>query len=249
MIRFLPLLFACIAWFLVAPDGPSAAAEDSVQSGREALRRFWGYPWYDAPKDALRPVDPPKESRAEYHSSAPSSGSEGGVLRLLVWCCIAVLLVAVAWLLAKFFLNREADAEDEAEQASTAARIEALPFSVKPGRGDLLAEARRCYEQGDYRQAMIYLFSFELVELDRRSLIRLAKGKTNRQYLRELGSRRAVRELVEQTMTAFEDVFFGGLALSRERFELSFTRVDEFSRLIAPAAEAAPILAGQGAAP
>ena len=34
---------------------------------------------------------------------------------------------------------------------------------------------------------MIYLFSHQLVQLDRHQIIRLAKGKTNRQYLREVG--------------------------------------------------------------
>ncbi len=77
------------------------------------------------------------------------------------------------------------------------------------GRLDLLAEARRHYQAGNYGAAIVYLFSFQLVQLDKRQIIRLAKGKTNRQYLREVGPRAALLRLVEQTMVAFEDVFFG----------------------------------------
>ena len=57
------------------------------------------------------------------------------------------------------------------------------------GRLDLLAEARRHYQAGNYGAAIVYLFSFQLVQLDQRQIIRLAKGKTNRQYLREVGPR------------------------------------------------------------
>ena len=70
-----------------------------------------------------------------------------------------------------------------------AARIESLPFPVAAGRLDLLAEARRHYQAGNYGAAIVYLFSFQLVQLDKRQIIRLAKGKTNRQYLREVGPR------------------------------------------------------------
>ena len=77
---------------------------------------------------------------------------------------------------------------------------------------------------------MIYLFSYELVQLDRQHLIRLAKGKTNRQYLRELRQRPPLQAILEPTMIAFEDAFFGRKTLSRERFENCWQRVEEFSR-------------------
>ena len=47
----------------------------------------------------------------------------------------------------------------------------------------------------------------------------LAKGKTNRQYLRELQARADMAPLLATSMVAFEDVFFGGHSLSRERYE------------------------------
>ncbi len=115
-------------------------------------------------------------------------------------------------------------------------RIEALPFPVRRGRLDLLDEARSHYQQGNYRQAIVYLFSFQLVCLDREQIIRLTKGKTNRQYLREVGPRRALGRLVEQTMVAFEDVFFGNRHLDRARFESCWSRLDEFETLAAEGA-------------
>ena len=58
--------------------------------------------------------------------------------------------------------------------------------------------------------------------------IRLTRGKTNRQYLREIRRRPRLVELLEMTMIAFEDVFFGHHALGRARFESCYHRLDEF---------------------
>ena len=70
--------------------------------------------------------------------------------------------------------------------ASDAQRMEDLPIGVPPSDHDLLAAARACYEAGDYGKAIIYAYAYQLVELDKRHLVQLSKGKTNRQYLREL---------------------------------------------------------------
>ena len=95
------------------------------------------------------------------------------------------------------------------------------------------AQARTHYEQGNYSEAIIYLFSYELVELDRSALIRLAKGKTNRQYLREAAATRSMKPLLERTMVTFEDVFFGRRTLDRSGFEACWKQLDEFQSLLA----------------
>jgi hypothetical protein len=148
---------------------------------------------------------------------------------------LALLLAAIAFVLVRAFLMQQRDdlplaaASDDGD----AARIESLPFPVAAGRLDLLAEARRHYEAGNYEMAIIYLFSFQLVQLDKRQFIHLAKGKTNRQYLREVGQRMPLLGVIEQTMVAFEDVFFGNRALDRNRFQSCWTRLDEFEALTA----------------
>ena len=64
------------------------------------------------------------------------------------------------------------------------------------------------WNEGRFGEAILCLFGYQLVELDKHQRIRLAKGKTNRQYLREMGSGGRLRRIVEQTMVAFEDFFF-----------------------------------------
>jgi Domain of unknown function (DUF4129) len=147
---------------------------------------------------------------------------------------LVILLGLLAYLVASAFLKDEVTESNVArkvvESRRDVDRVEALPFAVRRAAGDFLGEARRLYEAGQYSEAIIYLFSFQLVELDKHHLIRLAKGKTNRQYLREVRQRPLVRAILETTMIAFEDAFFGRKTISRERFESCWQRLDEFQR-------------------
>ena len=78
-------------------------------------------------------------------------------------------------------------------------------MSIPPTDRDLLAAARACYEAGDYGMAIIYAYAYQLMELDQRHAIQLRKGKTNRQYLRKFRTKPRLRELLRDTMLAFED--------------------------------------------
>ena len=111
-----------------------------------------------------------------------------------------------------------------------------MPPTAVRRKSNLLEEARRHYRDGDYGEAIIYLFSYQLVQLDKHQLIRLAKGKTNRQYVRELGPRVELGYLLTTTMQAFEDVFFGNHSIDRVRFESCWLRLEEFESLAGKAA-------------
>lgn len=216
-------------------------AEKSVQEARNALGSRRRFPWYDETNDETRRVRVSVPWRAP--DMKPKTGGTRwnfSWLELFIWTAVLALFAALAYLLIRAYLNREgraagaADGSTERLALDDGARIEALPFRVRSGPLGLLDEARRHYEQGDFRQAIVYLFSYELVEMDKQQVIRLAKGKTNRQYLRETRPRPLLRSLVEQTMVAFEDVFFGDHSLDRSRFESCWRRLDEFQSLIAP---------------
>ena len=225
------LMIRPMALEAAAPGDPTP--DESVVAGREALDHWWGgYPWYDAATDGVRRL----ELKARRDSSSSWDWPDwdlGGPLELLAWSMLILVLVVAVVMLIRALASGEADSEDNAAHAGDGRRIEALPFPLRKDRTDLLAEARRYYNQGDFGQAIVYLFSFQLVQLDRRQIIRLTKGKTNRQYLREVGLRQTLRALVQQTMVAFEDVFFGNHPLDRTRFESCWSRLDEFQTLVA----------------
>lgn len=209
-----------------------AEPEQAVEAGRDALSRRWQYPWYDAQTDDVQRIDvrddvPPPDGPGR--SSAPL----GEVLQLLGWAGIALLLGLIVWLLAVAW---RVHGDTLADRAGSPARagpnhVEALPLPPGSTGVGLLDEARRLYERGDFSRAVVCLFAHQLLELDRVQIIRLARGKTNRQYLREVGRHTALRHLVEQTMVAFEDVFFGNRSLDRARFEACWNRLPEFEAL------------------
>jgi len=213
--------------------------EQSVARGREALDRWWGgYPWYDSDTDGVKPVEVPKPSRADRNWDWTFDGFSPVVMEILqwtLWLIVAVvLLVVVFFLLRAYFrdgsLRWARRAKNSQGEADRRRRIEALPFPLKAAKLDFLAEARRYYQQGQYGEAVKYLFSYQLVELDRHRLLRLARGKTNRQYLREIaaGRRAGLGGLLQQTMWIFEDSFFGGHRIDRARFEACWSRIAEF---------------------
>lgn len=223
---------------------------EAVDAGREALQGPVRFPWYDPQRDGLRRVDvqPPADSaihrrstwQAEWTTDAsptddhPSASGLQTVFEVLLWASVLGLLAWLTYLLVRYYLKQRAgDATDEPVAENRQVQddvIENLPFDIARPPADLLGEARRLYETGAYGPALVYLFSYQLVQLDRSQAIRLERGKTNRQYLRELRHRPELRGLFEPTMIAFEQVFFGHYRLDRAGFERCWERLDQFQR-------------------
>jgi hypothetical protein len=218
---------AATCWLALRPAFGAAEDGDPVEAGREALDGWWGYPWYDKAADDFRPLDLRPPTQYDWQL-ADLSG-----LEVFAWAAILTLLaLLIVWLV--YLLVRTDPVKHAARPASGNRpdnRVESLPFPLECPVGDLLAEARRRYEQGDYAGAMIYLYSHVLVQLDRQHVIRLARGKTNRQYLRETAAQPDVRTMLEPLMLSFEDVFFGRRPLDRARFESCWRQLDRLGEL------------------
>ena len=220
-----------------------AGGEKPVDAGRDALDQWGRYPWYDTDNDTIKRIDvePPRigfwEWLADLFNISGGAGPSAGFMTGLQW--IVFTLIAVAALVLIFFLARAFIRKDlsEAGAAALAAkkkkeegrrRIEALPFPIARDQSNLLDAIRHYYERGEYGEAIKYLFSYQLVQLDKHNAIRLTRGKTNRQYLRELGFSHCLRPQVEETMITFEDFFFGHRAIQRPRFEACWSRLEFF---------------------
>jgi hypothetical protein len=217
----------CTLLLLVA----SADAADPVDQGRKALSRWNAFPWYDAKTDSLSPPNlQPTESR---EWNLPRMDFVGALLRVLAWTLIAAAIAALAVVVIRMWLLSRGAAGPHGARAGPGATalIEQLPMPVDRAHGDLLGEARRLYEQAQYGRAVLYLFAYQLLQLDRNHVIRLARGKTNRQYLREIGARRALGEILQTTMVAFEDVFFGNHPLDQARFDDCWAQLPRFHEL------------------
>jgi hypothetical protein len=245
-----PSLFAALLTVLfftaalAAQDPPPK--DDAVEQGRQALSNTAKFPWYDRRQDDVRPLHLVPRSDADSANRSSKwtgtdkqttgggrrTGALGPVLQWIGLTALIILLGVIAYLVATAFLKEEisegAAQRRVVETSRDVDRVESLPFHVRKPSGDFLSEARRLYEAGQFSESIIYLFSYQLVQLDRHQVIRLAKGKTNRQYVRETRQRPAVRPILEQTMYAFEDAFFGHKTLTREQFERCWRQLDEF---------------------
>jgi hypothetical protein len=245
---------ALLVWAATGPvcSGQAPDEQRSVEAGREALAGRSGFPWYDKQQDSLRRIDVQTSRDAARHRNSTwqaepfqpaqqrrqtvgDSSVLGTIVQTILWFGLLGLLALLVVLLVRAFMRAEPVADEAAQGDTREVRseedlIESLPFDVSRPQSDLLGEARRHYEQGNYGEAIVYLFSYQLVRLDQHHLIRLTRGKTNRQYLRELVSRPWLHAILTTTMVAFEDVFFGHHTLDRQRFEDCWLRVDEFDR-------------------
>ena len=229
--------------------GNIAFAEETitkpVEAGKNGLEGE-SFKWYDAEKDDLRPlnVQPPRANNNNFNTNTgPTTNYSGQNMSLpgmevILYLFLAIVIGVAVYLLILAYLRREnsksTDNEEAEEALSPIDRLEELPLAVDRNVGDLLSAARQAFEQGNYGKAIIYLYSHQLVTLDRHQLIHLTKGKTNRQYLRELArsGRRRLPELLEKSLVTFEEVFFGHHPIERARLETCLNDWPEFERLL-----------------
>jgi hypothetical protein len=209
---------------------------DPVESGREALRKGVDPPWYDAQTDSIQPMPLPEERGIR----TAQSELIGRLLSWLAWIVLALIMGVVVFLLIRAYLTRDAAAAKVPVTAggeqSLASRTSALPFQIDQAPADFLAAARDCYQRGEYGRAIIFFYSHLLLELDRHQFLRLARGKTNRQYVRELTDRPRLAGLLEPTVLLFEATFFGGRHATRDQLDHCWQRLDELNAIVREAA-------------
>ena len=226
------------------------AQDNAIEAAKHALRNTQP-PWYDAESDELHNLtvvtEEKERTRGNWRGSQRARWNwnwDGGswswlgeLIKLLAWCVLTALLGLLMYALVQTHLNpirtgKIVVASTGDELLTDEQRIENLPVQLQRTKGDFLSVARYHYQAGNFGDAMVYLFIYRLLQLDKVGFIRLTKGKTNRQYLAELQNSEDLRTILAQTMRPFEDFFFGQHELTRERFEQCWNRNDQFQMLI-----------------
>jgi hypothetical protein len=219
---------------------PSLTEDDLqvVEQVKESLGGWNAPPWYDSAKDAEKPI--------RIRGRATSSIDWWAIFKPIVWGAALMLIGLLVYVLIRAFMDRWKQPamsgpgfRGQKALRAEIGRIESLPFQLDKKPASLLEEAERLYREGNYSQAILYLFSYQLIEMDKLQVIRLTRGKTNRQYLRELKNHARLRNLMESSVVAFEHVFFGKHSLPAAAFESCWRRLSEFERLIREGAPAA----------
>lgn len=181
-------------------------------------------PWYDRSTDSWHrvAVKPPEQAPTEAvpHGSLLAAD-------IVAWLLVAVVAVALAWLLVQLWPQ---DAPELAPLPEPARRPPARPHAIAElDLGDerdpeaALAAARAA---GDWRRAVVWLYALLLVRLDAAGTIRLRKGATNRRYVRDAESWVRANQghsplvpCLGLAINAFEQVYFGGLNATAEQVD------------------------------
>ena len=155
-----------------------------------------------------------------------------------VWIVASVVLIAaLAWLIKNqevmmLLLRRNRNQNGFEDVAAQQAKYSDLPVELEKGLVGLKAQAALLRAQGDYSRAIIYLFSYLLVELDSAQCIALARGKTNYRYLRELSQQPLLESRLRRVISLFEETYFGGKPVQPAQFETVWEDLPAFESAI-----------------
>ena len=169
-------------------------------------------------------------------STAPSAGLEF-MGTVFVWTAVGALIGLLIGLLVWVIMNSRIEMELGSDDISRPDRsiaesIRHLPFEMDVAKGDFRQQAQAAYQSGNFRMALIYLFSHVLVTLDQAKLVRLKKGKTNRQYLRELSDSPPLASYYGDVMVPFEQTFFGDYPVTKDVFDNCWRGLDDFQSTV-----------------
>jgi hypothetical protein len=232
-------LAACLLAFVASGQAPDAGgAEGSTRAVHSALGKG-NYPWYDAGKDAVRPIALPRDPEpSQSNASSPSRGFLPGLGNLIATIGLLIGLAALIGLLVWFWRIYEPTDPGEVPLSSRdrgePSRIEALPAGMRREfeSSDPWEEALRRRALGDLAGAVVCLFAHQLLTMSRLGLVRLAPGRTGRQLLRSVTDVE-FRRLSHPTLRQFEAVYYGHRTISAEEFAAVWDRAEAFERRVA----------------
>lgn len=212
---------------------------DLAEGAKSSLAKR-GFPWYDESKDDFRTLVPPKDYDWDWlpdwlknrdSSSRDSAAPLAGVFTALMWTFFALLLAFVVALLIHYLRTYRPDSGGDKpghDAKITVGQLDALPAAVRQ-YGDFLAEAQRCLDADDLQGAIVFFYSYQLLALDRAGRLLLAKGKTNRRYVREVQKAEPrLLDVFRRSVALFERAFFGKLPISSDAFRELWQKRDLF---------------------
>lgn len=220
----------------------AASAEPDASPTRSALAKG-EYPWYDIPGDRLKAVVAPPSRMASWFQSferwmsgmfqligdffgriaramnLPTITSPENLVPIFLIVVGTVSLIILIWWLwnSGSFIRDTRDVLDPS--IGIGGRVSMLPAEMASAFPlDPWAEAEERRRRGDFTGAIIFLFAYQLLELDRLGLIRLAPGGTGRTYVMSLADSK-LRVPMVASLGLFEMAYYGHKAVTASSFE------------------------------
>jgi hypothetical protein len=135
-----------------------------------------------------------------------------------------IVVAVLIFLLSLFFISRglSRSLAQEAELAAEEGDTDAMLTS----RG-ALKRAETLSGQGDYRNAVRYLYLSSLLVLDEQGLLRYDRSRTNREYLRSVSSKPELAKPLRDVIDVFDRVWYGFENVDEPTYESYVKRVEE----------------------
>ena len=194
----------------------------------------------------MKPPEPPQER-------ANDGGGSLLVADVVAWLLVIAVVVALVWLAVQLWPNQAlVELAPEEPQRPGPVRPHAIAELDLGDERDPEAALAAARAAGDWRRAIVWIYALWLVRLDATGAIRLRKGATNQRYVREAqqwaraqpghvpGLVPGLVPCLNLTISAFEQVYFGGLNATREQVESLEAHVRSTMALL-PAESAGPV--------
>ncbi|MBK9924315.1 MAG: DUF4129 domain-containing protein [Anaerolineales bacterium] len=148
-----------------------------------------------------------------------------GVQNTIYYGRVPLIVAAVIiFLISLYFLslNLSRNLVREAQLAIESEDADALLTS-----SGAMQRAQSLSSQGDYRNAVRYLYLSSLLVLDERGLLRYDRSRTNREYLRSISSKPELSKPLSDVIDVFDRVWYGFESVDENTFQSYVKHVDE----------------------
>ena len=150
-----------------------------------------------------------------------SYGIQNGIYYGRLPLVVAAVLV---FILSLYFITRNLSRSlvREAELAAENGDDDALMTSK-----GAMQRAQSLSGQGDYRNAVRYLYLSSLLILDEHGVLRYDRSRTNREYLRSVSSKPELSKPLSDVIDVFDRVWYGFDSVDEETYQSYVKHVDE----------------------
>jgi hypothetical protein len=107
-------------------------------------------------------------------------------------------------------------------------------LAAENGDGDALLTSQGALQraqtlsgQGDYRNAVRYLYLSSLLTLDEQGLLRYDRSRTNREYVRSISAKPQLANPLRNVIDVFDRVWYGFEAVDDETYQSYVRQVEE----------------------
>jgi len=198
---------------LMLGSGALCAAETSVPVVHDQLH---GAPWYDSTTDSWKRMDLPSEDEQTSSREDLGDGIPG-----FAYVMYGLIVVAVALIIMHLWRLRGSGQAPGSigVVAPLPVHLSVLPFAVPDATGDPESAFKAACDVGDWTRAVVWLYAWQLLALDRVGVVHLLPGKTNRGYQREVSTLTPISAALGATINVFERTYFGHQPATREEVE------------------------------